>query len=50
MVEKFKPYCDAIIVGSAIIKKVAIARTKEEAVKKVKDFTIELAKSLTVIV
>ena len=43
MVHKFKPYCDAIIVGSAIIKKVEQSKTPQEAVQNVKKFTLELA-------
>jgi len=45
MVHQFKPYCDAIIVGSAIIKKIEQSKTPNEAVQNVKKFTLELAKA-----
>ncbi|KZL90759.1 tryptophan synthase subunit alpha [Clostridium magnum] len=38
MAKEFKPYCDAIIVGSAIVKKVAEGKNKEEIIEKVSNF------------
>jgi tryptophan synthase, alpha subunit len=38
MAKEFKPYCDAIIVGSAIIKKVAEGKNKEEVIENVTKF------------
>lgn len=38
MAQQFRPYCDGIIIGSAIIKKIAEASSKEEAVSEVSKF------------
>jgi len=38
MAKEFKPYCDAIIVGSAIVKKVAEGKNKEEVIENVTKF------------
>lgn len=43
MVEEFKPYCDGIIVGSAVIKKIMDAENKEAAIESVKNFISEIS-------
>jgi len=45
MVKQLGPYCDALIVGSAIIKRIEKSKTPKEAVQNVKSFTLELAKA-----
>ena len=42
MAQRFKPYCDGIIVGSAIVRKIAEAGTREQAVLDVKKFVEEI--------
>ncbi|MBC2582002.1 tryptophan synthase subunit alpha [Clostridium sp. DJ247] len=46
MAKEFKPYCDAIIVGSAIVKKIAEAESKEAAVEAVRSFVAEIKEVL----
>lgn len=38
MADELKKYCDGIIIGSAIVKKVAECKNKEEIIKNVKEF------------
>jgi len=45
-VRELKQYCDAIIVGSAIVKRIGESPSKEAAVKRVVKFTRELRKAL----
>lgn len=42
MAKKFKPYCDAVIVGSAIVKKIAEAGNKEELIENVKKLVSQI--------
>lgn len=42
MAEEFKPYCDGIIVGSAVIRRIMDAKDKEEVIENVKKFISEL--------
>lgn len=42
MAERFKTCCDGIIVGSAIVKRISEARSKEEMLEDVKRFTAEI--------
>ena len=42
MAKEYKPYCDAIIVGSAIVKKIAAAKNKKEAIENVAAFVSEI--------
>jgi len=42
MAKAYAPYCQAIIVGSAIIKLVAEGGTQEEILKRVYDFSVEI--------
>ena len=42
MAKKYAPYCEAIIVGSAIIKLVAEGGPREEILKRVYDFALEI--------
>ncbi|MBC8062087.1 MAG: tryptophan synthase subunit alpha [Clostridiaceae bacterium] len=42
MAKTYAPYCEAIIVGSAIIKLVAEVGTQEEIIKRVYDFSVEI--------
>ncbi len=39
-------YCDGVIVGSAIVKKIEIAKTKQEAIKNVYDFVLQLSTAI----
>lgn len=43
MAEEFKPYCDGIIVGSAVIRRIMDAKDKEEVIENVKSFVSELS-------
>lgn len=47
MAKAYAPYCEAIIVGSAIIKLVAGGGTQEEIIKRVYDFAVEIKNSIT---
>jgi tryptophan synthase alpha chain len=42
MAKAYAPYCDAVIVGSAIIKLVAEGGTQEDIIKRVYDFAVEI--------
>ncbi|AZV56579.1 tryptophan synthase subunit alpha [Clostridium sp. AWRP] len=42
MAAEFKPYCEGIIVGSAVIKKIEAGKSKEDIIKNVKKFIKEL--------
>ncbi|QSZ28220.1 tryptophan synthase subunit alpha [Aceticella autotrophica] len=42
MAKKFKPYCDGIIVGSAIVKKIDEGKNKTEIIDNVKKFVKEI--------
>ena len=46
MAKAYAPYCQAIIVGSAIIKLVAEGGTQEEIIKRVYDFAIEIKNAI----
>ena len=46
MAKAYAPYCEAIIVGSAIIKLVAGGGTKEEIIKRVYDFAVEIKNAI----
>lgn len=46
MAEKFKPYCEGIIVGSALIDKIAEGKDKEDMLNSVKAFIGELKNAL----
>ena len=46
MADKYKKYCDAVIVGSAIIKKISEAKNKNEAIENVAKFVSDIKKSL----
>ncbi|WP_411681252.1 tryptophan synthase subunit alpha [Clostridium thailandense] len=43
MAEELKTYCDGVIVGSAVIKKIMEAENKEEVIENVKKFINELS-------
>ena len=42
MAKELKDYCDGIIIGSAIVKKVAESKNKEDIIKNVEDFVKEV--------
>ena len=42
MAQKFKPYCEGIIVGSAIVRKIAEAKNKEGMIKQIKKLIEEI--------
>ena len=46
MAKAYAPYCEAIIVGSAIIKLVAGGGTQEEIIKRVYDFAVEIKNAI----
>ena len=46
MAKAYAPYCEAIIVGSAIIKLVAKGGTKDEILKRVYDFSLGIKKAI----
>lgn len=46
MAKKLKPYCDGIIIGSAVIKQIMNSKNKEEALENVRSFTQSIRKSL----
>ncbi|MFA6940041.1 MAG: tryptophan synthase subunit alpha [Clostridiaceae bacterium] len=46
MAEEFSKYCEGVIVGSAIIKLIAAAKDKKEAVSKVSGFVRELKRAM----
>ena len=46
MIEKVKPYCEGVIVGSAIVNKMAAAKSKEELIDNVKKIVSELKAAL----
>jgi tryptophan synthase alpha chain len=46
MAKAYSPYCQAIIVGSAIIKLVAEGGTQEEIIKRVYDFAVEMKSAI----
>lgn len=47
MAKEYKPYCDGIIVGSAIVKKIAEAKNIEDAVKSVYEFVKEIKDAIS---
>lgn len=46
MARSYKDYCDGIIVGSAVIKKISEAKNKQEAVENTAKFISEIKKAL----
>jgi tryptophan synthase alpha chain len=46
MAAEYKNYCDAIIVGSAIVRKIAEAKTKIEVLENVKNLVSEIKKAI----
>lgn len=46
MAKKLAPYCDGIIVGSAVIKKIAEGKNLEESLQKVKSFVGEIKSAI----
>jgi tryptophan synthase alpha chain len=48
MAKKYKDHCDAVIVGSAVIRKIAEAKDKAEAVENTAKFVAEIKNALTV--
>lgn len=42
MAYQFKPYCDGIIIGSAVVRKIAKSKNKEEMIKDIKKFISEI--------
>ncbi len=46
MAAGYKDYCDAIIVGSAVVKRVAEGKTKEEKIKSAAEFVGEIKRAI----
>ena len=46
MANKLKKYSDGIIIGSAVVKRVAEGKNKEESIRNVKEFVAEVKKAL----
>lgn len=42
MAYQFKPYCDGIIVGSAIVRKISRSKNKGETIKDIKEFIADI--------
>ena len=48
MAKTYAPYCQAIIVGSAIIKLVARVGSKQDIIKRVYDFAVEIKSAINI--
>lgn len=46
MVKKLKPYCDGVIIGSAVIKQIMNSKDKEEALLNVESFVKDIRQAL----